>query len=1408
MQDFQSRSAYPYVDTTQQNGQVVIEEIIVKEVDNREFIPKAEFEFHSHAQLHRPLKLLRKLSIVSIFLSAYELVYGATSLALFPTSYNIISTFIGLSSLILSFVLTIWSTKTLRIEEDTTLLTQGLRGEGWERVLRSLYVALLFRAAGSLPIIVNMLSLKNYTPEHLRAYAATFEEPRYHTLGDTLSTLAAPLPILELLLCITFVQGARLCFRYLQNPSQTMTRVIYLGSLALMASALSLIYNTRVSKDYYTANHLSSLFASEDLSAFGVMGVGFVVLAFGVWLMNYKKWRVPTVTLSVILGVLIVGVAVASLSGYTNTHNVYTAYQDTSDLSVWSDKMEATFKPDIEAFGCPAKYLPPHMCESPILDTVFTPHETVDGESAKCLNTACSDLLGEFYAAPFLAASNSALMAAVSSLLILVGFLYFWYIQWRDLGVRRKGDFKWLGMLFGMVMLFSVMMMSHKGSYFRQYENSSQVSVSVNELTRPMSVEINELEQRPMSVDVNVNEMTQRPLSVDVNELTQRPLSVDVNEMTQRPLTVDTNEMIQRPISVDTNELTQRPLSVDTNEMTQRPLTVDVNEMNQKPNSDLQVEVNTLSKPQRTKPHIRVKELSKMSKTEQTTSTDASTPQSFTTTVKKAFTATVKNLGAFKTTLKVLGTGDTPSSSSLILASNDDSASPYADAFQGLVDKKFKFIVLSHDPNDPQNVEILAGPWTMNFDHFISNFEKRQEQVGFIQIGETGREQIYQVIYTPKKVRPGQVLSNFFLPANTNELSSLGLHDVRTYVARKEKELDLQKIVLEATNPGIISFIALSQAAQDQQSTADYSDSDSPFGDVFDDLSDKHYRFVILKRSPEDPLGIDVAAAPWECDVDDFVSYFDDAGEQVGFIYLGEEGQEQLYLVVYTPDNNAKLSQVLDDFSLPSNIHDLNDFGLKNVHAYVARNSKDLDLQKIKAQNIVDEVTSLFSMSEMTSIFAFENSPYASAFNALVAKKYRFIILKHDPQNNQNIKLDAGPWDWLYGDFANAFDEYREQVGFIYLGQAGKEKLYMVVYNPKYLNKKDGLILDGFGLPRDVSELQKQGLTGLNYYVAQSKNDLTLDNTIMKGRNSGIINLLEISEPSILAFENSPYASAFNALVAKKYRFIILKHDPQNYQNIKLDAGPWDWLYGDFANTFDEYREQVGFIYLGQAGKEKLYMVVYNPKYLNKKDGLILDGFGLPRDISQLQKQGLTGLNYYVAQNKNDLTLDNTIMKGKSSGVINFLEMSSATTIFAAGDQQQQSPFINIFNALASKKYRFVILKHDTQNFSNIKIDAGSWDWLFSDFANAFDAYREQVGFVYLGQQNKENLYMVVSNPKYLNKNGAQILQGFGLPTTGAELQKQGLSQLPYIYVAKDLNEITLENIIMQSKKGGTVAMI
>ena len=1171
MATFESRSANPYVDPLQQNGQVVIEETITKEVRNKEFIPKDEFEFHSHAQLHRPLKLLRKLSIVSIFLSAYELAYGATSLALFPTSYNIISTFIGLSSLILSFVLTIWSTKTLRIEEDTTLLTQGLRGEGWERVLRSLYVALLFRAAGSLPIIVNMLSLKNYTPEHLRAYAATFEEPRYHTLGDTLSTLAAPLPILELLLCITFVQGARLCFRYLQNPSQTMTRVIYLGSLALMASALSLIYNTRVSKDYYTANHLSSLFASEDLSAFGVMGVGFVVLAFGVWLMNHKKWRVPTMTLSVILGVLVVGVAVASLSGYTNTHNVYTAYQDTSDLSVWSDKMEATFKPDIEAFGCPAKYLPPHMCDSPILDTVFTPHETVDGESAKCLNTACSDLLGEFYAAPFLAASNSALMAAVSSLLILIGFLYFWHIQWRDLGVRRKGDFKWLGMLFGMIVLFSVMMMSHEGSYFRQYENSSQVSVSVNELTRPMSVEINELEQRPMSVDVN--ELTQRPLTVDANEITQRPLTFEMNEMTLRPITIDINEL--------THEMTQRPITVETKELPQKSLPVD--------NGDVQ------------------------------------------------------NIQAQNTIDEVTSLFSMSDMTSIFAFEN----SPYANAFNALVAKKYRFIILRHDPQNYQNIKLDAGPWDWLYGDFANSFDEYREQVGFIYLGQAGKENLYMIVYNPKYMNKlnGQILDGFSLPRDVSQLQKQGLTGLNYYVAQSKNELTVENTIMKGKSSGVINLFEIS-----------------------------------------DP-----------------------------------------------------------------------------------------------------------------SVFAFENSPYANVFNALIAKKYRFIILKHDPQNYQNIKLDAGPWDWLYGDFANAFDEYREQVGFIYLGQAGKEKLYMVVYNPKYLNKKDGLILDGFSLPRDVSQLQKQGLTGLNYYVAQSKNELTVENTIMKGKSSGVINLLEISDPSVFAFENSPYASTFNALVAKKYRFIILKHDPQNYQNIKLDAGPWDWLYGDFANAFDEYREQVGFIYLGQAGKEKLYMVVYNPKYLNKKDGLILDGFGLPRDVSQLQKQGLTGLNYYVAQSKNDLTLDNTIMKGRSSGIINLLEISEPSILAF-----ENSPYASAFNALVAKKYRFIILKHDPQNYQNIKLDAGPWDWLYGDFANAFDEYREQVGFIYLGQAGKEKLYMVVYNPKYLNKKDGLILDGFNLPRDVSQLQKQGLTGLNY-YVAQSKNDLTLDNTIMKGKSSGVI---
>ena len=427
-------------------------------------------EFHFRSQIQRRLRLLHRFSYGALAVSIYELIFSSTSLGLFPNSFNTISTIAGLITLILSITMIVWSSKALKTEESETLSTSDLLNGNWEAFHQVFYVGLMFRAALSLPIIANMLLQKDYTAQYLAAQ----DRNLHGDPSNLLNNLATPLPLLELLLCLVFIQGTRTVFSYIERPNHAITRMVFIGSLVLLASSFSLILSSEDALAYQGHYSLSSQFPNWILQGSVVIGTVSALLTGLVWLVNHTKWRVPHLVVSGLFVLLTVTFAFYSFESYKHSHQVSRFYEDTSDLQAWRERMASVDRQDIESFGCPTKY----FCQGSLLEKILPGEKTEEGESMRCLNTACAGLLGQFQSSPFLAVSNWSLVSLSSGIIILMGLIFSWRLNWRDQRSRDKSDYKWLGFLLLIFLAFGAFSLTHNKPFIRE----SQMGAVIEEV--------------------------------------------------------------------------------------------------------------------------------------------------------------------------------------------------------------------------------------------------------------------------------------------------------------------------------------------------------------------------------------------------------------------------------------------------------------------------------------------------------------------------------------------------------------------------------------------------------------------------------------------------------------------------------------------------------------------------------------------------------------------------------------------------------------------------------------------------------------------------------------------------------------------------------------------------------------
>ncbi len=822
-------------------------------------LKKEDFELPAEIKYQRSLQILQRFSNIAIGLSAYELIYGALSLASVQNSFNIISTSVGFVSLLLSITLSYWSSNMLKSSREGVLDPSFMYGGKWEKFYQALYTVLMLRVAASIPMIANMLFQRDYTAQQLRAFGLTNDQSSYLTVSSILSSLAIPLPLFELFLGITFVQGARKFFGYIQEPSNTTTRMVHIGNVVLMASALGLVYYTHIAKDYVEYYHLAKQFPIWGLNDLIIIGAEFAILSLAVWLVNHFKWKGPHVGVTILLVALTTVTIFFAGNAFGHGRQIYKHYQDTSDLSKWQDRVQVINPTFIENFGCPSKYLPADKCES-----------------SECLNTHCAHLFGGLQANPSLQAGNCGLIAISSSLMILTGFLFSWHIGWRDVRSRSKRDYKWLGLLVITIIAFASVMITHKSPFTAGYTPQTQTS------STPV-----------------VHEESVLPEETSTTATTSGPGKIVKPNQGLLQSIGDT-------ISNKVHELGEQHLGDKLKDFitgTDSPLLAD--EYKQ--------------------------QITNQPPAEQTPESSSSA---------QTFSTILEELGTAGTVIAA----ETTTTTSPSLVMNSRPVSPYADAFKALAANKYRFLTLKHDSTNPQQIRILAGPWDMSFDQFTSSFDKNSEEIGFVYLGEPGQEKLYMIISSPSGTDSTQVLEGFQLPA---DLNTLGLKDVNTFVSEDvSSELIAENIIANSS----LTFLTAVDGLLDD--TMVFAADGSDQAKLWDRIKNKDNKYEIMKKDWLNPNITIFTTGNWTATFQDFISGLEPQHDQVGFIYIGSKGNEQLYMVVYHP--LSTVSKVLDTYQLPSDTGLLRKYGVPKVFPYSGTSREAFTLKNIITKSSTD----------------------------------------------------------------------------------------------------------------------------------------------------------------------------------------------------------------------------------------------------------------------------------------------------------------------------------------------------------------------------------------------------------------------------------------------------------------------
>ena len=1333
---------------------------------NEDVITKEEFEFRSLGHLQKRLRLLQRLSGLAILLSLYQLAYGGLSLYYFQSTFPSFSTLIGAISLLLSITVAVWSTKALKAERNETTTARSIIDGGRENLNNGLFLSLVFRAASSLVLIPNMFMQTDFTSQHVEAQATALNDPAYVTASRFLTNMAVPLPFVELVLSMILIKAAKTCFSYIKDSSRTISRLIYLSNTLLLSASLGLVFNVLRTQSFLSSHYeLLPVLRNWGFKGLLVLGITLAVASLAIWLVNYKRWRAPSLLVSALsLGVVITLVVFTAYS-YNHRENVYRFYEDSTDLASWSSKMASTHKDDIEAFGCPSKYLPQESCPRELLTNVW---ET-DGSTQECLNTKCSGLLGGLHSEPFLKITNFCLISIVSGVLAILGSLFFWRFDSGHLVQHNKKDFKWLGVMAVIIMLFMISLTLVEKPYLHQRGSNNGVNLDFDSADHTFLKKSLRFDQSTLT-NSQLNTLTILAQNVrvapklsptDTTEIIEMVLNqkykyivldLDVNQLqasieekgTWEESYDDFKENFSNGqpkvglIYLEAEDGEDKLVVIIYKEGINVQKAKELFGNNGIPNFEQLERAGIL-------PYIAqdIKDL-KLENVLAGITSHGLERQQVAQAISVPGAMNLWNRGPpFESSEDLLQNkrGDwvapfstgSPSIAGLSnLPGSVEAArsrirsvlvgevgfSLGSEVFKMITMNKFKYLITKYSPELEKPELVSEGERNASYQNFLDNINPSQAQVSLIYLDLEDSDKLVMIIYAPEGSYndPNTVYELFGLPVDPMRLELIGL---RVFIARNMKDLKLENVMkhLYGDHHKIMNLIEVSLDSQD--------DVRAPLnqrmllglgevGDLLETVITRRHKYVILKRNPLTERIVLLQTGDWEDTFASFVDSFHEHDEQIGLIYLELEEATKPVLVVYAPKHLKKdTAQVLHDFNLPAHVESM------GVDLFPARKRTDLTVKNI-----------------LRSVYTNE-----TAVQQLI-QEYQLLNLLDD---NSEVCL----CDTCHRNSTNIW------------------------------NSDDSSDSEFTDYDTDVFT------TGANINLF-GKMGLRLKRDIIK------------------------------PIKSKKVKYIILKKDPSTQKVFIANSGTWFATYDQFAREFEANQPQVGFIYLEIEGVEKLAMVVYAPQALNMDYLQVLKDFDVTKNPAKLRKKGI---ETFVLRELKDLTLDNTMGAVFGAGTrASMILLTQLVEEYAGGfennlmftlsneaiiEMQEASRMI-LLNRLGLKldrghrklitnhKNKYVIFRKNPDNKEFELTHTGTWHATFDQFARDIDPTEEQVGFIYLELESKEKLVMVLFSPRSYNQTFKEIFKDFGVAKKVKKLEKKGVST----YVARNNVDLQLEKVL------------
>jgi len=408
-----------------------------------------EDEFRNLSEKSWIVTWFKRASIFAVPMGLVQAILSGNALKLDSLNLSWYLLLSGVAYIFVALYGAYWSNKAERAFNPTTsLYLMNLNERKTKTVMISCTIAILV----SIIFIINMYFQQNYDEDFIISYMNQPSDVWAERFGDEtpgelmyfFNNVLRNILIIQGFFLIYFIAGALISSKYVKAEDEAMGDFVSATSLFLFATGLAILMQADFLDGYNAYPTLATLFPDWSLDGLFYLGGAAAGIGFLGVLIGYGRWRFLVFIL------ILLALAYTSAQGfYTNiaydqSLDIYEFYSGNStSVSVCLNRMEIIHERELLEFECPQKYLPETACDAS--QRVERWEEGSTGDQ-RCLNENCCGLLGEIYAADYLALTNLGIFATLIGFVVFIGSisLYKHLIP----GKTSRRNWLWIPLLF------------------------------------------------------------------------------------------------------------------------------------------------------------------------------------------------------------------------------------------------------------------------------------------------------------------------------------------------------------------------------------------------------------------------------------------------------------------------------------------------------------------------------------------------------------------------------------------------------------------------------------------------------------------------------------------------------------------------------------------------------------------------------------------------------------------------------------------------------------------------------------------------------------------------------------------------------------------------------------------------